>query len=295
MLNKIITHQQIFICFLLVYLFSNMLLNFDSDKFNYLILIALFFVSSLGVSHGALDGKLIWHGINKNIQRLILFASYLLLVLSGWLLWISNPEIGLALLLIMAVFHFGNADLKFLSLPDINIKLSWGFAMTFLPLLFKKNLVASIFYNLIGTKISDTLIVVIYCILILSIIRIFWYFLKNIITSKVKSIWYKDKEILLLLELSLLIFLSYYTHPLIWFAIYFCGLHGIRSLIDSGFNWDIDLKWIVIFTVPVLLFIYLTHGRYWDSEMYSIIFPILGSLTIAHMCLPSLINYIKNK
>ena len=280
MLNKVIIHQQLFILFASLFLFLNLFIGFEETYLNYLIWIALFFVGTLGVSHGALDGKLIWKGINKNLQRFILFIIYLILVLFGWLLWINFPIIGLAILLIMSVFHFGNADLKLLNLSDINIKLSWGFTMTFLPMLFKKEIVESI-------------AAVIYCVLILSIIRIYWAVIQNILKSNININWYKNKNVLFLSELTVLVTLSYFTHPFVWFAIYFCGLHGVRSLIDSKFNWSIDLKWIFLFTSPVILFIGFTYGEYWNADIYSIIFPILGSLTIAHMSLPSLIKFMK--
>ena len=293
MLNKVIIHQQLFILFASLFLFLNLFIGFEETYLNYLIWIALFFVGTLGVSHGALDGKLIWKGINKNLQRFILFIIYLILVLFGWLLWINFPIIGLAILLIMSVFHFGNADLKLLNLSDINIKLSWGFTMTFLPMLFKKEIVESIFYNLIGMKIPESIAAVIYCVLILSIIRIYWAVIQNILKSNININWYKNKNVLFLSELTVLVTLSYFTHPFVWFAIYFCGLHGVRSLIDSKFNWNIDLKWIFLFTSPVILFIGFTYGEYWNADIYSIIFPILGSLTIAHMSLPSLIKFMK--
>jgi len=293
MLNKVIIHQQLFILFVSLFLFLNLFISFEETYLNYLIWIALFFVGTLGVSHGALDGKLIWKGINKNLQRFILFTLYLILVLFGWLLWINFPIIGLAILLIMSVFHFGNADLKLLNLSDINIKLSWGFTMTFLPMLFKKDVVESIFYNLIGMKIPESIAAVIYCVLILSIIRIYWAAIQIILKSNININWHKNKNILFLSELTVLVILSYFTHPFVWFAIYFCGLHGVRSLIDSKFNWNIDLKWIFLFTSPVILFIGFTYGEYWNADIYSIIFPILGSLTIAHMSLPSLIKFMK--
>ena len=293
MLNKVIIHQQLFILFVSLFLFLNLFISFEENYLNYLIWIALFFVGTLGVSHGALDGKLIWKGINKNLQRFILFTLYLILVLFGWLLWINLTIIGLAILLIMSVFHFGNADLKLLNLSDINIKLSWGFTMTFLPVLFKKDVVESIFYNLIGMRIPEAVAAVIYCVLILSIIRIYWAAIQNILKSNININWHKNKNILFLSELTVLVILSYFTHPFVWFAIYFCGLHGVRSLIDSKFNWNIDLKWIFLFTSPVILFIGFTYGEYWNADIYSIIFPILGSLTIAHMSLPSLIKFMK--
>lgn len=293
MLNKVIIHQQIFIIFSLLILIFNIFSNFINSYLNYLIWVALFFVSTLGVSHGALDGKLIWGGINKNFQRIILFGLYLSLVILGWSLWVSYPAIGLLTLLIMSIFHFGNSDLKFLKLSDINIRLSWGFSMTFLPILFKRDIIDSIFYNLIGFNIPDFLIVIIYCILILSIIRLYWNFISNIVNSMSMAVWFKNKNVLLLLELTSLVILSYFTHPFIWFAIYFCGLHGVRSLIDSNFNWNVDLKWLIIFTLPVLVFIGFTYGRYWNADVYSLVFPILGSLTIAHMSLPSLLKFIR--
>jgi beta-carotene 15,15'-dioxygenase len=293
MLNKVIIHQQIFIIFSLLILTFNIFSNFINSYLNYLIWVALFFVSTLGVSHGALDGKLIWGGINKNFQRIILFGLYLSLVILGWSLWVSYPAIGLLVLLIMSIFHFGNSDLKFLKLSDINIRLSWGFSMTFLPILFKRDIVDSIFYNLIGFNIAGFLIVIIYCILILSIIRLYWNFISNIANSMLMVVWFKNKDVLLLLELTSLVVLSYFTHPFVWFAIYFCGLHGVRSLIDSNFNWNVDLKWLIIFTLPVLVFIGFTYGRYWNADVYSLIFPILGSLTIAHMTLPSLLKFIR--
>ena len=293
MLNKVIIHQQLFILFVSLFLFLNLFISFEGTYLNYLIWMALFFVGTLGVSHGALDGKLIWKGINKNLQRFILFTLYLILVLFGWLLWINFPIVGLAILLIMSVFHFGKADLKLLNLSDINIKLSWGFTMTFLPMLFKKDIVESIFYNLIGMKIPESIAAIIYCVLILSIIRIYWAAIQIILKSDININWHRNKNILFLSELTVLVILSYFTHPFVWFAIYFCGLHGVRSLIDSKFNWNIDLKWIFLFTSPVILFIGFTYGEYWNADIYSIIFPILGSLTIAHMSLPSLIKFMK--
>ena len=293
MLNKVIIHQQIFIIFSLLILIFNIFSNFINSYLNYLIWVALFFVSTLGISHGALDGKLIWGGINKNFQRIILFGLYLSLVILGWSLWVSYPAIGLLVLLIMSIFHFGNSDLKFLKLSDINIRLSWGFSMTFLPILFKRDIVDSIFYNLIGFNIPDFLIVIIYCILILSIIRLYWNFISSIANSMSMVAWFKNKDVLLVLELTSLVVLSYFTHPFVWFAIYFCGLHGVRSLIDSNFNWNVDLKWLIVFTLPVLVFIGFTYGRYWNADVYSLIFPILGSLTIAHMSLPSLLKFIR--
>ncbi len=40
----------------------------------------------------------------------------------------------------------------------MNTKLEWGLTMTFLPILFKREIVESIFYNLIGMNIPEHLL-----------------------------------------------------------------------------------------------------------------------------------------
>ena len=88
MMNKLITHQLLFIIFILFFLGAKATIKFDDSSLSYLIWIALFFISSVGVSHGALDGKLIWNGVSKNFEKLILLGIYLILDLLGLALWI---------------------------------------------------------------------------------------------------------------------------------------------------------------------------------------------------------------
>jgi hypothetical protein len=97
---------------------------------------------------------------------------------------------------------------------------------------------------------------------------------------------------LLSAELVILICLAYFLSPLIWFSIYFCGLHGLRALIDCKFRIFPDILWLGLFTAPVSIVIFLFEWEYSLNSLL-IIFPILASLTIAHMLLPKLREIVK--
>ena len=105
----------------------------------------------------------------------------------------------------------------------------------------------------------------------------------------------KDKIYFLLTgELTIMIILGYYLHPVVWFAFYFCILHGIRALINYNFNFFSDMLWLLLFTAPItLIIIYMNLGL--SLEGFLIVFPILACLTIAHMLLPKIISFSKTK
>ena len=115
---------------------------------NTIIFLSFIFIMTLGVSHGALDGKIIWEQGSNFRNRVKIYISYLLIVSAGGLLWMIAPFAGLTLLLILSIFHFGSSDLKFLGTVSQIQKTSWGFLMTFLPLGFHQERVNEIFYLL---------------------------------------------------------------------------------------------------------------------------------------------------
>jgi hypothetical protein len=81
--------------------------------------------------------------------------------------------------------------------------------------------------------------------------------------------------------------------PIIWFAVYFCFLHGIRAIIQLNFKWYPDLIWMIIFSSPVIIFILIKGNNFTSNELL-ILFPILACLTNAHMLLPQIIKAIKD-
>ena len=255
------------------------------------MVISMSLIGTIGVAHGALDGKIIWKHSVRTSARLKLYSLYMLFTSSGALIWFFYPFGGLVLLLIMSSVHFGVSDLKFINEMNFASKVYWGVAMAFLPLVFKPNLVNSLFYDLTQVRIQPETFGAINIIVLICIINFFVSLYK--ITQERKK---KGKTILelklLSAEMMVLICLAYFLSPLTWFSIYFCGLHGIRALIDSDFRIFPDILWLALFTAPISIMIFLFKWEYSLNSLL-IVFPVLASLTIAHMLLPKLREIVK--
>lgn len=297
-MSKIKIHQLLFIITSLVIIYvcaTTYAMPFSSfnveapDVRIAIVVVSLILIGTIGVAHGALDGKIIWEYSNRYSVRLKLYSIYLLLTFSGALLWFLYPLGGLAVLLIMSSFHFGVSDLKFFKNMHLSLKLYWGFAMTFLPLLFKEEIVSGLFFDLTSIIIYPEII---YAIRIMVVLSITLFFLSMLVIRRTDIDGNSSELKLLCIEMVLLIILAYYLNPLIWFSLYFCGLHGLRAIIDSKFKIIPDLIWLFLFTAPVSLIIFLIDWDY-DFNSLLIVFPILASLTVAHMLLPSIKDYVK--
>ena len=305
MITKPNKHQILFIFFSLILLFGSITsqtLNYDLNLFETpinlenittskrVIFLSLFLIGTLGIAHGAMDGKIIWEYSVKKRSRFGLYGLYALLVFFGAIFWLYSPISGLALLLFLSCIHFGLSDLSIIGKGVLIPKICWGFTMTFLPLLFKPVLVNDLFYDLTLTNISNEIFASIRILTIISILIFFSYLLFKLFkqTEKNNSITFK----LILFEFFILISLAYYLDPLIWFALYFCGLHGLRAILVLNFKLIPDIFWVMLFTSPITIFIFLNNSTYASSDLL-VIFPVLASLTIAHMLLPKLKKLIK--
>ena len=295
-MSKILKHQIFVIVSALViltlyfFLLPSTHLNLDFNllsKANPILLISFLLISTLGISHGAFDGKIIWMSGGKR-NAFILYLIYISISLFGLMLWLISPTLGLFILLLISTIHFGHSDLAYIGNRQKYLKYSWGLAMTFMPVLFHPSSVYEIFYLLTDSNaISSTLIFLKYLIS-LNLILLTSYVMFNLFKIK-------DKIYFLLMgELTIMIILGYYLHPLVWFAFYFCILHGIRALINYNFNFFSDTLWLILFTAPItLIIIYMNLDL--SLEGFLFVFPILACLTIAHMLLPKIISFSKTK
>ena len=295
-MSKILKHQIFVIVSALViltlyfFLLPSTHLNLDFNllsKANPILLISFLLISTLGISHGAFDGKIIWMSGGKR-NAFILYLIYISISLFGLMLWLISPTLGLFILLLISTIHFGHSDLAYIGNRQKYLKYSWGLAMTFMPVLFHPSSVSEIFYLLTDSNaISSTLIFLKYLIS-LNLILLTSYVMFNLFKIK-------DKIYFLLMgELTIMIILGYYLHPLVWFAFYFCILHGIRALINYNFNFFSDTLWLILFTAPItLIIIYMNLDL--SLEGFLFVFPILACLTIAHMLLPKIISFSKTK
>ena len=277
------THQLLFIFFSILLIgVNNYIPNIFNDDNS--LIISLILIGTIGLSHGAIDGKIIYYANCSRLKIFFLFLVYLLIVFLGLLLWFNFPIIGLSLLLIMSVIHFGNSDLYYLK-KNLLIKFIWGLMMTFFPIMFYPEIVNEIFNILTKTNIPLNIFILAQDLLIILSI-----FLSLLLVLPIQSNKWA------LFEFIILMILAKIFHPLIWFGLYFCGVHGIRALIAEKFRINPDLSWLLIFSIPVIMTLYFLIGQNvfeYSVNLYSI-FPVVAALTISHMLLPKIIAFIEN-
>jgi len=282
MLNKVRIHQ----CF---YLILSLFLIFITQRnifpkvtdINPSIAILFLIIMSFGVSHGAADSIVIWKTFTKAKMKALAFLIYLLIVFLGLLLWFQSPVLGLIILLLMSIIHFGQSDLSYLSRASRSMKISWGFVMTLLPVIFFQDDVKLIFDTLLSSDIN----LAVFSSLRIVTIGFIGSFLFLVWTTK--DITNKDK-LFLALEFLTTIIMASLLSPLYWFTIYFCFLHGLRALINIGIKSLRDFLFLIAFTLPVTFFSYFILFENLQIKYLSIIFSVLMALTISHMLLPSI-------
>ena len=288
MLSKIRVHQAIYVISGLFLIFFN-LQNafFKISDINSSLAIIFVIIMSLGVSHGASDSIVIWNAYSNIKTRAIAFLVYISIVFLGLFVWFQSPALGLVSLILMSIIHFGESDLTYLKKVSQMMKVSWGFAMTLLPVIFFENDVKHIFDILVNFEINPNVFLALKILtLFFSFSFLFLIYTSNVITKK-------DK-IFLFLEFLITLILASFLQPLFWFAFYFCFLHGIRALINIGINSLRDLLFLIIFTLPVTLFAYFVLFENLRIEYLNIIFSILMALTISHMFWPAINRFLSN-
>ena len=273
---------------------------FDFLRNNDFLIISLFLILSLGISHGALDHfkgmKLL--KILKYNSIYVFYFFYILLGLLIILTWIILPKFLLFLFLVVASYHFGKEDSEFIKLNskvDL-IYLFKGSLIVAAPLLFHKSETLKIFTDL-NFDISQSFFVsneFIYLLISLS-------FLSNIIICINKDINIKS---LILMDFMSVLLINFFLQPILAFTIYFCFLHSIRhsfKLSNELNNKDFikGIKKFIIKAVPLtiltamlfLVSLFLLNNYYiLDTAISKVIFIGLASLTFPHILLEYLIE-----
>ena len=284
---------------LIFFNFCILLSAFEYLRTNSLLIVSLFLILTIGISHGSLD-----HIKGKKLIKVLGFKSssifyfgYIFVGLTTIFIWLLFPKFLLLLFLIIAAFHFGKEDSEFIN-KNKNLELIYflkGSLIIVAPLLFHKSETLSIFKSLNFDITSNALISneILYLFIFLSLIS-------NIILSLNKS--FESKSLLLMDFLSILI-LNYFLNPIIAFTIYFCFLHSIRHSISlikeinknikKGF--PIFLKKalpLTIFTIFGYFFAiyFLNNYNEFNESVYKAIFIGLASLTFPHILLEYLLE-----
>ena len=263
------------------------------------LLISLFLILTIGISHGSLDHikgkKLIKFFGYKSMS--IFYLSYLLIGAVTILIWLIFPKSLLFLFLIIAAYHFGKEDSEFINQKK-NFELIYflkGSLIITSPLFFHKEETLVIFETL-NFNISNNLIIsdeILFILILLSL-------LSGIILSFKKNIEVKS---LLLMDYLSIIILNYFLNPIIAFTIYFCFLHSIRHSISLIRELNKNLiKGLSLFIKKALPLTILTIFGYvisisilnnyneFNETIYRAIFIGLASLTFPHILLEYLIE-----
>ena len=138
------------------------------------LIICLFLILSMGISHGALDhlkgAKLL--KIYNYRSTLLFYVSYIFVGLSVIIFWLIFPKLILMLFLIVASYHFGKEDSEFIN-SSSNFELIYflkGCVIIVAPLIFHKSETLAIFEYL-NFEIFDSFLITnafLWSILILS-------------------------------------------------------------------------------------------------------------------------------
>ena len=284
---------------LIFFNFCIFLSAFDYLRNNSLLLVSLFFILSIGISHGSLD-----HIKGKKLLKILGFKSsvvfyfgYIFVGLTTIIIWLLFPKLLLFLFLLIAAFHFGKEDSEFLNKRK-NIELIYFFKGSLIivaPLLFHKNQTLSIFKSL-NFDISTSFLInneILYFFILLS-------FISNIFLSLNKSF---DAKSLLFMDFLSILILNYFLNPVLAFTFYFCFLHSIRHSISLIKEINSNLKKglpifikkalpltiITIFGYIFALYI-LNNYNVLSESIYKVIFIGLASLTFPHILLEYLIE-----
>ena len=263
------------------------------------LVISLFLILTIGISHGSLDHikgkKLIKYFGYKSMS--IFYLSYLLIGAVTILIWLIFPKSLLFLFLIIAAYHFGKEDSEFINQKK-NFELIYflkGSLIITSPLFFHKEETLVIFETL-NFNISNNLIISDEILFIL----IFLSLLSGIILSFKKNI---EVKLLLLMDYLSILILNYFLNPIIAFTIYFCFLHSIRHSISLIRELNKNLKKglpvfikkafpLTILTILgyVVSISILNNYNEFNETIYRVIFIGLASLTFPHILLEYLIE-----
>ena len=235
------------------------------------IIFGFFLIFTFGILHGANDLLLIKniHPEKKNRSWIMILGYYVVIVLTGVLLFYFIPQIALLLFIIVSSYHFGEQQWQNLSqiFPEwllVFFQFLYGFIVLLLLFIFHTDQVQNII-----SKIANLTVPQHYFFGLLQISAILYISLCGYAYWKTEKIRNK-----LFLECFYLILFAilFKSSSLIWgFAIYFVIWHSIPSIIDQ-------IKFLNgTFSIPFFIKYCKDAGVYWFVS-------IIGISLIYYIC-----------
>lgn len=247
------------------------------------LLILTFMIVLTGLPHGAMDPLIAREaGLIQGNAGIIRFGViYLSQAVAVLIVWLLVPFIALPAFLAMSAWHF-SSDWKN-ALPNW-LRLLGGTSIILVPILFQKPEVIKLFAVLSDLMIAERIVGLLELPAALSL---------TAIAAAVG--YYRTRLGWAGLELFAIILLAWTLPPLVFFTVYFCGLHSPRHALEVVRHYGIKLREAflvsVIFTLIAVIFAFAFfisgHSGAVDDKSIRIIFIGLAALTVPHMILLS--------
>ena len=256
------------------------------------IISGFFLIFTFGILHGANDLLLV-NKINvekPSSSKIKILIYYLVVVLTGILLFYIIPQLALLLFIIVSAYHFGEQQWQKLEphFPKwlvILFQSFYGFVILFLLFIFHTNEVQSIILS-----IADISIPIPYFLLLLQVSGIFFIGISAYFYWKLEKI---RTQILLEFFYLIVFTIIFKSSSLIWgFAIYFVLWHSIPSIIDQvkflnrsfsmtyfiSYCRSAGIYWLVSITGIALIYFTLKEEKLFNALFFS----FLAAITFPH-------------
>ena len=285
-------------------------INFFLDlPSSYIYILCFLLIATIGVSHGAYDGKKgeILFNDKFKYSKFIFYFIYTALVFLVFIFWYLNPLISLIIFLLISSLHFGKEDLEiYLDKKYRHHPLLFflkGSLIILLPLFFNFEKTNLIFNTILFSNnyllLSNNYVKFILAINLLMqvLFYLYIYFIKKLNRSDFFSI---------IFEIFLIIIIFYLFTPIVAFTLYFCFMHSVKNilLISDELNSNLFrgfqifvkrslfLTLITFFILLISLF-FLIKFDLLENSIEKIIFIALASLTLPHIILHYIAENIK--
>lgn len=293
--DAFLVHRNGFLIFALLLILASPFLT--GLSFTAQIILLGIFVLILGMPHGALDpliAELYGMDMNTALKKTGFYLLYLVLTGLALSLWLIFPVISLIAFLLISIAHFAgdwNKDLPFW------LRVIAATSLITNPCFFFPEEVNSIFSFL--TFGADTELIVLFFQSLQMPVFILLF------TGLGLHCFKTPVNFLVFLEVAALHVLASVFSPLVYFILYFCGLHSIRHYIETiselqqaGFKTSRIVLMIEIISVTTALLaaaIYFSTGDHdLEEGILRLVFIGLFALTVPHMFIIGLIKF-RNK
>jgi beta-carotene 15,15'-dioxygenase len=175
-----------------------------------------------GLPHGTLDIEIasLRFGRSDARGKIAITAAYISCAATMVMLWILFAELALAAFLIISIIHF-SADWRGGVEPFLAVMVGW--ALIALPALSHPASVAMIFETLTGNNSGATITAILACTSVPAALGSFVFVLWS----------YRNNDYLNGTDVLSCLVAAVCLPPLISFALFFCGLHSPRHMVDA--------------------------------------------------------------